>query len=143
MKAKSHVLFALFGLFSLMINAQKLEGKWQTIDDETGEAKSIIEIYKKNNAFYGKVVQLLQKEDQNRTCIHCTGNKKDKPIVGLEILEGLSKSGNAFSGGKILDPKNGKTYKCNIEFVNNNEIKVRGYIGISLIGRSQTWKRAS
>ena len=140
---KPKILISLFLLFFMNISliAQKLEGQWQTIDDETGEAKSIIEIYKKNNQYFGKVVKLLKKEDINRTCINCSGNKKNKPILGLEILEGLSKSGDSYSGGKILDPKNGKIYKCNIEFINNQEIKVRGYIGISLIGRSQVWKR--
>lgn len=143
MSNKKSFFYLLAMLFCVLGFSQKLEGKWETIDDETGKAKSVIEIYSNNGKYYGKVVKLLLKEDQGKICTNCSGNKKNQPVVGLEILEGLSKDGDKYTGGKILDPKNGKTYKCQIEFNNDNEIKVRGFIGISLIGRSQIWKRVS
>jgi uncharacterized protein (DUF2147 family) len=130
-------------LFSLgfTLQGQTLTGKWKTIDDETGEAKSIVEIYEHQGQFYGKIVTLLSKDDQGKRCEKCTGKEHNQPIEGLIILKGLKKEGDLFKGGQILDPKSGKTYKCEISFSNSNELKVRGYIGISLIGRSQIWKR--
>lgn len=133
--------FILFLILSASLHAQTLIGKWKTIDDETGEAKSIVEIYEYQGQYYGKIVNLLSKDDQGKRCEKCTGKDHNQPIEGLVILKGLKKEGDSFKGGQILDPKSGKTYKCEISFSNTNELKVRGYIGISLIGRSQIWKR--
>lgn len=137
---KKILYFMLFSL-GFTLQAQSLTGKWKTIDDETGEAKSIVEIYEYQGQFYGKIVSLLSKDDQGKRCEKCTGKDHNQPIEGLVILKGLKKDGGIFKGGQILDPKSGKTYKCEISFSNSNELKVRGYIGISLIGRSQIWKR--
>ncbi len=128
--------------FSFSTNAQQLVGKWKTIDDETGKTKSIIQIYEQNGKFYGKIVELLLPEDKGKLCDKCSGTNKNKPIEGMVIMEGMNKDGDGFSGGKIMDPKSGKTYKCSIEFDGKDALKVRGFIGISLIGRTQTWKRA-
>jgi uncharacterized protein (DUF2147 family) len=128
--------------FSFSANAQQLVGKWKTIDDETGKAKSIIQIYEQNGKYYGKIIELLLPEDKGKLCDKCSGNNKNKPIEGMVIMEEMSKDGDSFSGGKIMDPKSGKTYKCSIEFDGKDALKVRGFIGISLIGRTQTWKRA-
>ena len=68
--------------------------------------------------------------------------KKDKPILGMDILSGLTKDDDEWNGGTILDPKNGKEYKCYIKLLDNNTLKLRGYIGFSLIGRTALWKRA-
>jgi uncharacterized protein (DUF2147 family) len=138
MKNSYSILFLFFGL---TLQAQTLTGKWKTIDDETGEAKSIVEIYEYQGLYYGKIINLLSKDDQGKRCEKCTGKDHNQPIEGLVILKGLKKNGDIFKGGQILDPKSGKTYKCEISFSNSNELKVRGYIGISLIGRSQVWKR--
>jgi uncharacterized protein (DUF2147 family) len=132
-------LAALFIITSMC--SQTLLGKWKTIDDETGQAKSIIEIYEQNGLYFGKIITLLQKDDQGKVCEKCSGSDKNKPIEGLIVLKNLKKEGKSFEGGHIMDPKSGKTYKCEISFVHENEIKVRGYIGISLIGRNQVWKR--
>lgn len=137
---KKILYFMLFS-FGFTLQAQSLTGKWKTIDDETGEAKSIVEIYEYQGQFYGKIVSLLSKDDQGKRCEKCTGKDHNQPIEGLVILKDLKKDGDIFKGGQILDPKSGKTYKCEISFSNSNELKVRGYIGISLIGRSQIWKR--
>jgi len=128
--------------FSFSTNAQQLVGKWKTIDDETGKTKSIIQIYEQNGKYYGKIVELLLPEDKGKLCDKCSGSNKNKPIEGMVIMEGMYKDGNGFSGGKIMDPKSGKIYKCSMEFDGKDALKVRGFIGISLIGRTQTWKRA-
>lgn len=113
-------------------------GKWTTIDDETGQAKSVVEIFKKSDGqYYGKIVKLLQKP-QNENCVNCKDDRKNKPLIGLEIIRNIQKKGNEFTGGTITDPKTGKTYKCTITR-DGDKLNVRGYIGFSLIGRTQTW----
>lgn len=121
--------------------AQDVFGKWKTIDDETGEAKSIVEIYEQNGKVYGKVVEILTPGRENAVCEECKGKNKNKPIRGMVILKDLMKDKDEYSGGTILDPTNGKEYKCYITLENANKLKVRGYIGFSLIGRSQYWHR--
>lgn len=136
------ILFALVAMFMTTLFYAQIEGKWKTIDDETGEAKSIVEITKKSNGqYYGKIVQLLQKPTNNN-CVKCTDDRKNKPLVGLEIIRGMKKSGNEFTGGTITDPKSGKTYKCNISR-DGSKLNVRGYVGFSLIGRTQTWHQVN
>lgn len=132
--------FAL-SLFGVLSFAQ-IEGKWKTIDDETKQAKSIVEIYKKSDGkYYGKVTQLLIKPaDPN--CTLCKDDRKGKPILGLEIIRGLKKDDDEFTGGTITDPKTGKTYKCTITR-NGDKLNVRGYIGLSLLGRTQVWEKAN
>ncbi len=133
-------MFATMALmFSVMSYAQ-IEGKWKTIDDETGQAKSIVEIFKKSDGkYYGKVIQLLIKPaDPN--CSLCKDDRKGKPILGMEVIRGIKKDGNTFDGGTITNPKNGKVYKCSIER-EGNKLNVRGYIGISIAGRTQVWHK--
>ncbi|RVT73394.1 DUF2147 domain-containing protein [Flavobacterium sufflavum] len=116
-------------------------GKWKTIDDETGKAKSIVEIYEKSGKIYGKVIEILDSVHKNDLCKECSGEDTNKPILGITVIKGLSKDGNEYNSGKILDPKNGKLYQCFITLVSNDKLKVRGYIGISLLGRTQYWQR--
>ncbi|SDM35786.1 DUF2147 domain-containing protein [Chryseobacterium taihuense] len=131
----------VFSLFSVMSFAQ-IEGKWKTIDDETKQAKSIVEIYKKSDGkYYGKVSQLLIKPaDPN--CSGCKDDRKGKPILGMEIIRGLAKDGDEFTGGTITDPKTGKTYKCTIT-KDGDKLNVRGYMGFSLLGRTQIWQKVN
>ncbi|MEJ8598722.1 DUF2147 domain-containing protein [Riemerella anatipestifer] len=134
------LMFATMALmFSVMSYAQ-IEGKWKTIDDETGQAKSIVEIFKKSDGkYYGKVIQLLIKPaDPN--CSLCKDDRKGKPVLGMEVIRGIKKDGNTFDGGTITNPKNGKVYKCSIER-DGNKLNVRGYIGISIAGRTQVWHK--
>jgi len=132
-------LFAFAGIVSLQ--AQSVVGKWKTIDDETGAAKSIVEIYQNNGKVYGKVVQILEKEKEDKLCVECKGDQKNKPIKGMVIISGLSKNDDEWDGGKILDPSSGKEYKCTISLENENKLKIRGYVGFSLLGRTQYWTR--
>jgi len=134
------LLFVLTGFFASQ--AQTAIGKWKTIDDETGKAKSVVEIYESNGKIYGKVVEILDKSKENKVCEACEGAKKDKPIKGMVILEGLSKKGSSWEGGTILDPTSGKVYKCIISLENKDKLKLRGYVGISLLGRTQYWERS-
>jgi len=131
----------VLSLFSVMSFAQ-IEGKWKTIDDETKQAKSIVEIYKKSDGkYYGKVSQLLIKPT-NPNCTSCKDDRKGKPILGLEIIRGLEKDGDEFTDGTITDPKTGKTYKCTIT-KSGDKLNVRGYMGVSLLGRTQVWQKVN
>ncbi|AZA62544.1 MULTISPECIES: DUF2147 domain-containing protein [Chryseobacterium] len=131
----------VLSLFSVMSFAQ-IEGKWKTIDDETKQAKSIVEIYKKSDGkYYGKVSQLLIKPT-NPNCTGCKDDRKGKPILGLEIIRGLEKDGDEFTDGTITDPKTGKTYKCTIT-KSGDKLNVRGYMGVSLLGRTQVWQKVN
>ncbi|CEN40118.1 DUF2147 domain-containing protein [Capnocytophaga cynodegmi] len=132
--------FFLF-VFVSALKAQSVVGRWKTIDDETGKEKSIVEIYEKNGLVYGKLVELLEEKNRNAICSACSGSNKNKPYLGLVIITDLKKDGDEWSGGKILDPKTGKEYKCNMALENSDKLKVKGYLGISLIGRTQYWQR--
>ena len=128
-------------LMMFTAHAQDVLGKWYSLDPETGKNESIIEVYKNDNKLYGKIIKILKKEDEDKTCIECTGKDKDKPILGMVIVRGLTRDGNEWGNGKVLDPKNGKLYKCYITLVEKNKLKLRGYIGFSLIGRTEYWYR--
>lgn len=115
-------------------------GQWQTIDDETGKPKSIVQIDEQGGKVYGKIVQLFRKPGENPDpiCRKCTDHRKNQKIIGMVILEQLEPKGQEWSGGKILDPANGKIYDCKI-WLEAGQLKVRGYLG--LFFRTQTWQR--
>lgn len=121
--------------------SQSVIGKWKNIDDEDGKAKAIIEIYEKGEKLYGKVHEIVDPKDRNKLCINCSGEDKNKPILGMVIIKGLHKDGHEFNSGTILDPKKGKLYRCYITLESKDVLKVRGYIGFSLFGRTQYWYR--
>jgi uncharacterized protein (DUF2147 family) len=141
MNKNTFISIAFFLLAIFFAQSQTVIGKWETIDDETGKAKSIVEIYEKSGKIYGKVVDILEEENKKRVCTNCSGDDKNKPILGMTVIKGLSKKGSEYTNGKILDPKNGKLYKCFITLETKDKLKVRGYIGISLFGRTQYWYR--
>jgi uncharacterized protein (DUF2147 family) len=120
-------------------------GLWRTVDDKTGKERSVIRITQANGVYEGKVEQLLNRQpddDPDNMCRKCEGARKDQPIIGMTILWGLKKDGDQYSGGEILDPKNGKIYRAKMKLVDNGaKLEVRGFIGVSLFGRSQTWVR--
>jgi uncharacterized protein (DUF2147 family) len=118
-------------------------GTWKTIDDETGQAKALIQITESGGKLEGKIIKVLKSDDgPNPVCKKCDGERKDKPVEGMTILWGLSKDGDEWNGGQILDPKNGKIYKAKMSLDDGGrKLNVRGYIGFSLMGRSQVWLR--
>lgn len=140
MKNKICILFLLFSTIFYAQN-HKILGKWKSIDDETSKALSIIEIYEKGGKVYGKVLEILEEKDKKKLCLNCNGEDKNKPIQGLIVIKSMKKDGDEYKGGKILDPKSGKVYNCTIILEEKDKLKVRGFIGISLFGRTQYWYR--
>jgi uncharacterized protein (DUF2147 family) len=120
-------------------------GLWTTVDDKTGKERSHVRIVENGGTYEGKVEKLLNRQpddDPDGICRKCEGERKDKPIVGMSILWGLKKDGEQYTGGEILDPKNGKIYRAKMKLLDGGKkLEVRGFIGVSLLGRSQTWLR--
>jgi uncharacterized protein (DUF2147 family) len=146
------VLFAVVGMMIspvLQIQAQEFKtddvlGKWNTIDDETERNKSVVERYKEGDKLYGKIIELfrLPDEDPDPVCDECDEDdpRYNQKVNGMVILEGLEWDDDQWDDGKILDPKNGKIYSCKL-WIEDGDLQVRGYLGFSFIGRSQTWIR--
>jgi uncharacterized protein (DUF2147 family) len=119
-------------------------GAWKTIDDKDEQPRSIVEIVEEGGEYKGSVRKLFPRPEDppGNPCEKCTGERKDKPVVGMTILWGLKRDGKEFTGGEILDPNNGKIYRCKMKLSEDGKkLLVRGFIGISLIGRTQTWLR--
>lgn len=143
---KSRLILASISLFAAQIcYAQNpAVGLWKTIDDKTGKVKSLVRITESGGELQGKIEKLFRPADQeqNPKCDACEGVNKDQPIIGMTILYGLKKDGDEFNGGSILDPNNGKLYRSKVKVIDNaKKLEVRGYVGFSLFGRSQTWVR--
>lgn len=138
---KKSILFGLFFMLTSLMYAQSPIGTWKTIDDETKQAKSYVQIFEKDGKLYGKVTKILTKGKEDAKCTDCSGALKNKPILGMQILSGLKKDGKEWNGGKIIDPNSGKEYKAKMSLNGNDKLDVRGFIGISLVGRTQTWQR--
>lgn len=134
-------LVVLLVLIPCFTYTQSITGIWKTIDDETGIDKSHVELYIKNEKLYGKIVKILDtSEGENPLCTECSGEKKNQPILGMEIISGLKERRKDWYLDKgIFDPETGKTYDCKIWLDGKNTLKVRGYIGI--LYRTQTWYR--
>ncbi len=139
---KSILSFALIAMTAFSVNAQTVFGKWKNIDEDTGKVNSIVEVYKKDGKAYAKIVKLTDPKRQDAVCDKCKDHRKDKPIVGMEILSGLEKDGNEWNGGEILDPKTGKIYGCYIKLKGANKLKVKGHLkGFSFLGKTVYWIR--
>jgi uncharacterized protein (DUF2147 family) len=127
-----------------MAQADSPVGTWQTIDDHTGQPKALVQITQDSSgALDGKVIKGLGPNDQpDRRCTACTDARKDQLILGMTIINDMKKDDEGWDGGQILDPENGKVYKCKMHLEEGGQkLVVRGYIGVSLLGRSQTWIR--
>ena len=134
------LLFALFAMSFARAQSTPV-GVWKTIDDETGEAKSHVEIYKKDGAYYGKIVKLLQRSP-DAVCEKCDGEKKNQPILGMVIIQDLEPHKDYWKKGSILDPESGNEYNCSIWFEEGEQdkLQVRGKHWTGLY-RTQTWYR--
>ena len=134
------VLAALFATSQVM--AQTAVGQWKTIDDETGEVKSIVTIQEDNGVLTGKVLQILDETKRQEVCKKCDGNRKNQPIEGMTIIWNMKDKDGQYEDGKILDPENGKVYSANMKVLDGGKkLEVRGFIGFALIGRSQVWEK--
>jgi uncharacterized protein (DUF2147 family) len=140
------VLFTV-ALFSSVAQAQSATpvGLWKTIDDSSGEPKALVRVAQDGGGtLTGTIEKLFRRpgEEPNPKCDKCEGAKKDQPITGMQILSGLKLDGDEWSGGEILDPNNGKVYKAKARLADGGKkLEVRGFIGVSLLGRTQTWLR--
>jgi uncharacterized protein (DUF2147 family) len=143
---------AAAALFALMLVAggaaraqgESAVGQWQTVDDKTGAPRALIEITQDaSGVLSGKVIKgLIPGEPADRRCTACTDARKDQVIIGMTVLSGMHKEGDGWEGGQILDPDNGKVYRCKMHLEKGGSVLVvRGFIGVSLLGRSQTWIR--
>jgi uncharacterized protein (DUF2147 family) len=130
--------------FGSSTDAVNPSGLWKTIDDKTGRPRGTVRIYEENGAFFGKIEATVDPAEAKKRCGLCKGERKDKPVIGLLILRNMKGQGGAgeFGGGDILDPDTGFVYRCNMRLTSaGGKLVLRGYIGFSLLGRSQTWIR--
>ena len=144
------LLFSVSARTQSPVYAQSpLIGTWKTIDDEgpnKGKESSYIEIFEKNGVYSGKITKLLI-DPPDKVCDKCKGDLKNKLLIGMIIVKDMKKTGNVdkkigeeYTGGTILDPDSGDIYKCKM-WVKDDVLTARGFIGISLFGRSQEWFR--
>jgi uncharacterized protein (DUF2147 family) len=140
-------LLALLSLLPLTAVAQNSPiGRWRSIDDATGKPKAVIEVSAAGNGtLSAKIVQLIDTSDgPNPLCDDCSGARHNKPILGMTIAWGLKQQGKVWGGGRILDPENGKEYSVKMTpIAGGRKLEVRGFLGVSLLGRTQTWLRES
>lgn len=142
------LLLALLLLLPLVVGAQtegaSPVGLWRTIDDATGKPRALVRIYEQDGRLFGKVEQgLVEDEPPDTVCDKCTDERRGMKKLGLVIIRNLQRDGDVWDGGDILDPDNGKVYSCRVRVVDDNRsLEVRGYIGFSLLGRTQMWQRA-
>lgn len=126
----------------------RLPGLWQQIDDATGRLQALIRISRAADGTYRGVVEKIipaPGEDPDPRCEECRDHRRNQPVLGMQIIEGLKRSGeDTYDGGTILDPDNGETYRLKISVLDRGaRLDVRGYVGISLFGRTQTWQSAA
>ena len=142
------VAFLLAGTaFAAAAQATSPAGLWRTIDDSSKKDKSLVRIVEANGVYTGKVEKIVDPDSpKDAVCKDCSDERKDKPILGMTIIRNMKQSGDdktVFEGGDILDPNNGKVYKSKMKLIDGgSKLEVRGFIGISLLGRTQTWVRA-
>lgn len=146
----SIVLFAIATLVCVEVGSAQRAGtatpvgRWKTVDEVTGKINSLVYIWEEDGKLYGRIEKLINPDpnDPDPRCVRCSGDFKGRGLVGLRILWGLRKDGDRWSGGEILDPDGGKTYRCAITVEDGGKkLRVRGFIGFSLLGRTQYWLR--
>lgn len=123
---------------------QTILGKWKTIDDRNGNTKAIVELYKDEGLLYGKIVKILEDGKENALCVKCEGDKKDKPITGMTIIDGFEKNKKGeYKGDSLFDPEQAMTFRGKIwlDPDDSNNLKVRGYL--AFFYRTQTWLRVT
>ena len=138
------IALKLMLISALAVATENPVGLWRTIDDKSGKEKSLVRVTESNGQLQLTIEKLFREpgEDPNPLCDKCPGEKKNKPVIGMQIGSGLKKDGDVWSGGEILDPQNGKTYRCKVWLEDKGKkLNVRGFIGVSVLGRTQIWLR--
>lgn len=121
--------------------SQSLIGQWRTMDDN-GKASGIVRIYLQDGRYFGRLEQSFTPGDEARTCQKCKDDRRGQPLIGLLVLRNVIPVGNGYQGGDILDPDTGSVYKCKLHLEEGGKkLLVRGFIGFSLMGRTQVWER--
>ena len=141
-----HFLFLIYSANTWAVGSSVSPvGMWTTIDDVTHTKRSIVQIWQNNGVYYGKILKVYSQPGDTGFCKKCSGSLKNKPILDLRIIWDVKQTGeNEWSQGYILDPKSGNTYRVRFTLSSDNKLlNVRGYIGIPLLGRTQTWLRNS
>jgi uncharacterized protein (DUF2147 family) len=116
-------------------------GLWQPLDS-SGKPQGLIRIFEADGLYYGRIEPSSPSDDRKALCTHCTGKRHDQPIIGLVIMRHLKLKDGEYVGGDILDPNTGRVYDCTLRLTHGgHELVMRGYLGISLLGSSRTWRR--
>jgi uncharacterized protein (DUF2147 family) len=118
-------------------------GRWKTVDDSTGKVKSIVAIREENGKLFGTIQELFDPPVPHPTCYLCTGDLKDRPLEGLQILWDFAPDGSQWSGGQVLDPETGKIYRASMALEDGGKkLRLHGYFLVTLLGRTEHWLRA-
>ena len=136
------ILFFVFMTISLQAQISSIVGDWKTVDDKTGERRSVVTIYKGSDGlYYGKVSKLLMYQELHPRCEACEGEDKNAPVEGLVIIRGMKAEDGQLVGGKVLDPESGKFYYGKI-YMKDGKLVLRGSLDRrGFLGRNQTWVR--
>ena len=131
-------LLSLLLLISFSVSAQSVLGQWKSVDKD-GVSKCIVNIYEDQGKVYGKIVKILVEDNENKLCVYCEGEEKNKPFVGLNIIKALEKDGKYYRNGTIFDPENGDQFRCRLTLKDKNTLQVRGYL--AFVYSTQYWVR--
>ena len=136
------IIALLLVAMSTSAQVNKILGDWKTVDDKTGEKRSVVTIYKGSDGlYYGKISKMLMYTDMDLKCEQCKGEDYNKPIVGLVIIRGMKAENGELVGGKVLDPESGKFYYGKI-YLKDDKLVLRGSLDKrGFLGRNQTWIR--
>ena len=140
------ILCALLGGCALLAQAEDLSspaGLWQPIDSRTGKPLGLIRIYPQGDAWFGRI-EPSPGDDPSERCTHCTDERRNQPMSGLVLLRNLHRHDGEYTGGDILDPDTGRIYGCRFHLIEGGRaLLMRGYLGVSLLGRDQVWRRVA
>lgn len=145
-KSMTIAAVVLLGVGTLAAPAAELTavGLWEQVDESSGKAESWFKISERNGIYEGNVVKIFSKpgEDENFVCSKCEGAEKGAPVLGLTLIKGMQRNGLAYENGTIMDPRDGAVYRALMKLSpDGGKLEVRGYLGISLFGRTQVWNR--
>ena len=137
------LLFSAGLCLPLFASANGYIGQWHTVNENTNEVESLVSIFEEDNQLKGRIEQLANPESKGMLCDKCKGEFRDQAVEGLTFIWGLQQDGETYDDGKILDPASGKVYSASLSLIEDGQkLKVRGYLGFALLGRTQIWEKA-